>query len=246
MSLSRMLLVVLGIVGCTAKSDDTGGTTVGESSSGAATTSSSSSTTAADTSSSSSTSTSESSTGLDGSSEGSSSESSTGPAGPVQVQFETTLGVFVVELDDVAAPITVANFLTYLDGGFYDGIDGQGATIFHRVIPEFVVQGGGLTEALETKNTLPPIVNESGNGLTNLRGTIAMARTSEPDTATSQFFVNLIDNDFLDDPPGYAVFGHVVTGMDVIDAMAEQPTQSVGDFDDVPVEPIVVLSATRL
>lgn len=162
------------------------------------------------------------------------------------MQFETTLGVFVVELDDVAAPITVANFLTYLDGGFYDGIDGQGATIFHRVIPEFVVQGGGLTEALETKNTLPPIVNESGNGLTNVRGTVAMARTDQPDTATSQFFVNLVDNTFLDQPPGYAVFGQVITGMDVIDAMAEQPTQTVGDFDDVPVDPIVVLSATRL
>lgn len=162
------------------------------------------------------------------------------------MQFETTLGVFVVELDDVAAPITVANFLTYLDGGFYDGIDGQGATVFHRVVPEFVVQGGGLTEALETKNTLPPIVNESGNGLTNVRGTIAMARTDQPDTATSQFFVNLVDNTFLDAPPGYAVFGQVITGMDVIDAMADAPTQTVGDFMDVPVDPIVVLSATRI
>jgi peptidyl-prolyl cis-trans isomerase A (cyclophilin A) len=164
----------------------------------------------------------------------------------VQVQFETTLGIFVIELDDVAAPITVANFLTYLDGGFYDGIDGHGATIFHRVVPGFVVQGGGLTESLETKTTLPPIVNESGNGLSNLRGSVAMARTDQPDTATSQFFVNLVDNDFLDQPPGYAVFGQVVTGMDVIDAMADQDTQTVGDFMDVPVEPIVVLSAQRL
>ncbi|HET6584527.1 MAG TPA: peptidylprolyl isomerase [Nannocystaceae bacterium] len=115
----------------------------------------------------------------------------------------------------------------------------------HRVVPGFVIQGGGLTEALATKATMPAIVNESGNGLTNVRGAISMARTMDPDSATSQFFVNLVDNPSLDEPPGYAVFGAVVEGIEVVDAMAEVATQSVGQYDDVPVEPIVVLSVTR-
>lgn len=176
----------------------------------------------------------------------SSSSESTGAAGPPRVSFETTLGTIVFELDEVAAPITTANFLTYVDGGFFDGTDGNGATVFHRVVPGFVVQGGGLTEDLQTKNTLPPIDNESGNGLTNVRGAISMARTKDPDSATCQFFINLLDNDFLDDPPGYAVFGAVVEGMDVVDAMATVQTMTMGQLDDVPVEPIVVLVVERL
>jgi peptidyl-prolyl cis-trans isomerase A (cyclophilin A) len=170
----------------------------------------------------------------------------TGPAGPPRVSFETTLGTIVFELDPVAAPITTENFLTYVDGGFFDGTDGNGATIFHRVVPGFVVQGGGLTEDLETKNTLPPITNESGNGLTNVRGAISMARTNDPNSATCQFFINLVDNDFLDDPPGYAVFGAVVEGMDVVDAMAGVRTTTMGQFEDVPVTPIVVTAVERL
>jgi peptidyl-prolyl cis-trans isomerase A (cyclophilin A) len=109
-----------------------------------------------------------------------------------------------------------------------------------------VIQGGGLTEELVTKPTMPPIVNESGNGLTNVRGSISMARTPDPDSATSQFFVNLVDNPGLDKPPGYAVFGAVVEGMDVVDAIAEVDTATMGQFDDVPVEPIIVTSVTRL
>ncbi|MBL8943312.1 MAG: peptidyl-prolyl cis-trans isomerase [Myxococcales bacterium] len=186
--------------------------------------------------------------GVDSSGDGSSSggTESTGPAGPPQVAFETTLGTIVFELDPVAAPITTANFLTYVDGGFFEGADGNGATIFHRVIPGFVVQGGGLTESLEQKATLPPIVNESGNGLLNVRGAISMARTDDPDSATSQFFLNLVDNDLLDDPPGYAVFGSVIEGMEVVDAMAAVATTTMGQYEDVPVEPIVVLSVTRM
>lgn len=236
-------LVLSGVLGCGSKDADTGGATAGSSSTEPATSSSESTTVVADASTSSGAT---SSSAGASSSEGSSSESSTGAPGLVQVQFETTLGVFVMEVDEVAAPVTAANFLTYLDGGFFDGVDGQGATIFHRVVPGFVVQGGGLTEDLETKNTLPPIVNESGNGLTNSRGAVAMARTDLADSATCQFFVDLVDNEVLDMPPGYAVFAHVIEGMDVIDAMAAVQTQTVDDFEDVPVEPIVVLSATRL
>jgi cyclophilin family peptidyl-prolyl cis-trans isomerase len=118
------------------------------------------------------------------------------------------------------------------------------ATIFHRVIPGFVVQGGGLTEGLDSKATMAPIVNEFGNGLLNVRGAISMARLPDPDTATSQFFINLVDNANLDQPPGYAVFGAVVEGMDVVDAMALVETTSSEGYDDVPVEPIIVLSAT--
>jgi peptidyl-prolyl cis-trans isomerase A (cyclophilin A) len=157
------------------------------------------------------------------------------------VLLETTLGEMVIQLDPELAPITVANFYAYVDAGFYDGTDGLGATIFHRVAAGFVIQGGGVTEAGVTKGTMPPIVNESGNGLTNARGTIAMARTSDPDSATSQFFVNLVDNFSLDDAPGYAVFGHVVEGLDVVDAIGAVPTTM-----EAPNDPIVILSATRL
>jgi cyclophilin family peptidyl-prolyl cis-trans isomerase len=172
--------------------------------------------------------------------------STTGSSEAPRVQFETTLGTIVFELDEVAAPITSANFLAYVDAGFFDGTDGEGATIVHRVIPGFVIQSGGLTEELDTKATMPPIVNESGNGLTNVRGSISMARTPDPDSATSQFFVNLVDNPGLDKPPGYAVFGAVVEGMDVVDAIADVETATMGPYDDVPVEPIIVTSVTRL
>jgi len=173
-------------------------------------------------------------------------DSSTTDTGPTQVQFETTLGNIVFELDETAAPITSANFLAYVDAGFFDGSDGLGATIFHRVVPDFVIQGGGLTEALDTKATMPAIVNESGNGLTNVRGAISMARTSDPNSATSQFFVNLVDNPGLDESPGYAVFGEVIEGMDVVDTIAALETETVGQYEGVPVEPVIVLSATRL
>ena len=179
-------------------------------------------------------------------SSGGSSEGGTTAGGPTQVQFETTLGTIVFELDESAAPITSANFLAYVDSGFFDGTDGLGETIIHRVVPGFVIQGGGLTETLDSKATMPPIVNESGNGLTNVRGSISMARTSDPDSATSQFFVNLVDNPGLDEAPGYAVFGAVVEGIEVVDAIAEVQTSSQGPYDDVPVEPIIVTSATRL
>lgn len=232
----------------------TGGTTSGDSTSSTTTTTDAETTTTegAQTSSSStsldtSTSTTESttSTGEPDTGDSSSSET-TGAAGPPRVSFETTLGTIVFELDEVAAPITSENFLTYVDGGFFDGTDGNGATIFHRVVPGFVVQGGGLTEDLQTKNTLPPITNESGNGLFNVRGAISMARTMDANSATCQFFINLVDNDFLDDPPGYAVFGSVVEGMDVVDAMAGVRTTTMGQFNDVPVEPIVVIAVERL
>lgn len=222
--------------------DDTSGTTT-STSTATATDSTSDGTSGGTTGSDSSSTTSLDSTGADSSTD---ATESTGPAGPPQVAFETTLGTIVLELDPVAAPITTANFLTYVDGGFFEGADGNGATIFHRVIPGFVVQGGGFTEALEQKATLPPIVNESGNGLLNVRGAISMARTDDPDSATSQFFLNLVDNDFLDDPPGYAVFGSVIDGMEVVDAIAAVATTTMGQYEDVPVEPIVVLSVTRM
>ena len=171
-------------------------------------------------------------------------DTSTGAAGTGNVVMETSLGTIVIDLDEEAAPITSANFIAYVEAGFYDGTDGMGATTFHRVVPGFVIQGGGLTETLVTKPTMPPIANESSNGLSNLRGTLSMARTNDPDSATSQFFVNLVDNGFLDDPPGYAVFGEVVEGMDVVDAIAAVETADMGMYQDVPVVPVIILSAT--
>jgi cyclophilin family peptidyl-prolyl cis-trans isomerase len=171
-------------------------------------------------------------------------------AGTVQVSMETTLGTMVIELDEELAPITVANFLTYVDEGFYDGTDGLGATTFHRVMSGFMIQGGGLTEDLTNKATHDPIVNESYNGLSNLRGTIAMARTNVPDSATSQFYINHVDNTSLDIdgqfPPGYAVFGEVVEGLDVVDTIAAVPTGTVGQYADVPDDPITILSVVRI
>ncbi len=157
-----------------------------------------------------------------------------------RVALHTRLGTIVIELFPDKAPRTVENFLRYVREGFYDG------TVFHRVIPGFVIQGGGLTRELRPKPTRPPIPNEAANGLSNQRGTVAMARTRQVDSATSQFFINLADNTFLDhrdDTPrgfGYAVFGRVVSGMEVVDAIASVPTGTVRGFRNVPLEPVVI------
>lgn len=158
------------------------------------------------------------------------------------VVFSTNYGDFTLELYPDKAPITVENFLSYVDSGFYDG------TIFHRVIPGFVIQGGGFTEDMQQKRTQAPIKNEADNGLKNLRGTLSMARTSDINSATSQFFVNLKDNAFLDHGSrdfGYAVFAKVVDGMDVVDKIAAVPTGNRGGHQDVPREPVIVNSASR-
>jgi cyclophilin family peptidyl-prolyl cis-trans isomerase len=159
------------------------------------------------------------------------------------IRFETTLGDFTVELFAAEAPISAQNFLDYVDAGHFDG------TVFHRVIPGFVVQGGGLTADMRQKPTRAPIRNEADNGLKNRRGTLSMARTNDPHSATSQFFINLVDNAFLDPGrggAGYAVFGHVVEGMDVVDKMAATKTGNKGGHQDVPVTPIEVKSARRV
>ena len=173
-----------------------------------------------------------------------------------RVELKTNAGVVIIELDREHAPKTVDNFLAYVKAGFYDG------TIFHRVIPGFMVQGGGFTPDMKQKATRAPIANEAANGLKNLRGTVAMARTGQVDSATAQFFINLVDNGFLDHHDnssrgfGYCVFGHVVQGMDVVDAIAAKPTETkmVEDpssgrqfpFRDVPTKPIVIESAKVL
>jgi len=160
---------------------------------------------------------------------------------PKKVKLETTMGDIVIELDAKAAPVTVKNFLAYTEEGFFDG------TIFHRVIPNFMIQGGGFTPNMAEKETHPPIINEAKNGLKNDRGTIAMARTNDPDSATSQFFINHKDNPNLNyadaGNPGYAVFGKVVEGMEVVDKIAAVKTGQKGPHSDVPVEPIVIKSA---
>jgi peptidyl-prolyl cis-trans isomerase B (cyclophilin B) len=154
------------------------------------------------------------------------------------------MGSITVELDDEKAPITVKNFLDYAASGHYDG------TIFHRVIDGFMIQGGGFTKAMDQKPTKDPIKNEAANGLTNKRGTIAMARTMVVDSATSQFFINLVDNDFLNfrapTPQyyGYAVFGKVTDGMDVVDRIAKVKTGFAGPHQNVPEEPIVIKKVT--
>ena len=157
------------------------------------------------------------------------------------ITIVTNLGDIVVELFEESAPISVENFRQYVaDGYFCD-------TVFHRVIPNFMIQGGGMLADMSRKQTRPPIKNEAANGEKNLRGTLAMARTSEIDSATSQFFINLRDNDFLDHGHhgnsdfGYAVFGRVTGGMDVVDAIAKAQTTSKGGHQDVPVEPITIL-----
>jgi peptidyl-prolyl cis-trans isomerase A (cyclophilin A) len=159
------------------------------------------------------------------------------------IRFETSLGDFTIELLEKEAPESVANFIRYIDDGFFDG------TIFHRIVPGFVIQGGGFTEDMTQKKTKPPVKNEADNGLKNKRGTLSMARTNDINSATSQFFVNLKDNDFLDHSRanfGYAVFARVTDGMDVVDKIAAVETGRKRGFDDVPVETIVMKSVRRL
>jgi len=159
------------------------------------------------------------------------------------IRFETSHGGFTVELYDEDAPLTVANFLRYVDDGFFDG------TIFHRIVPGFVIQGGGLTSDFAQKKTHPPVKNEAGNGVRNQRGTLSMARTDEIHSATSQFFVNLADNDFLDQRPGqygYAVFGRIADGMEVIDRIAAVATGRRKGHSDAPTEDVLITSARRL
>lgn len=158
------------------------------------------------------------------------------------VRFETTHGGFTLELDAEKAPETVANFLQYVDDGFFDG------TIFHRVIPGFMIQGGGMTPDFEQKKNRPAIKNEAKNGLKNDRGTVAMARTNDINSATSQFFINLADNDFLNNSAGsfgYAVFGKVIEGMDTVDRIAKERTGTRKGHSDVPVGDVVITSAKR-
>lgn len=160
----------------------------------------------------------------------------------VKVLMETSKGNIELALDAEKAPISVANFLRYVDEGFYDG------TIFHRVISGFMIQGGGMGEDMQKKPTHEPIKNEANNGLSNKRGSIAMARTSDPDSATSQFFINHKDNPNLDFPNygGYAVFGKVIKGMEVVDAIAAAPTGVKNGRRDVPLETIVIKSIKRV
>lgn len=154
--------------------------------------------------------------------------------------IDTSMGSITVELDDAKAPVTVKNFLEYATKGHYDG------TIFHRVIDGFMIQGGGFTRAMDQKPTKAPIKNEATNGLANKRGTIAMARTMVVDSATSQFFINLVDNDFLNfraptpQHYGYAVFGKVTDGMDVVDRIAKVKTGFAGPHQNVPTEPVLI------
>jgi peptidyl-prolyl cis-trans isomerase B (cyclophilin B) len=166
-------------------------------------------------------------------------------AQPTRVKLDTTLGPITIQLDSAKAPESSKNFVTYVQEGHYDG------TIFHRVIAGFMAQGGGFTETFKQKPTRAPIKNEADNGLKNKRGTIAMARTSDPNSATAQFFINYKDNAFLDykSPTpqgwGYAVFGEVVDGMNVVDEMAKIPTGPGGPMPtDVPTKPIVINKAT--
>ena len=164
-------------------------------------------------------------------------------AGNSLIRFETSHGDFTVELYAEEAPETVANFLAYVDAEFFDG------TIFHRIVPGFVIQGGGLDAQFANRQTRDPIRNEAKNGLKNLRGTLSMARTSAIDSATSQFFVNLADNAFLDHSArdfGYAVFGRVTDGMDVVDKIAAVKTGRREGYQDAPLEDVVIVSARRL
>jgi cyclophilin family peptidyl-prolyl cis-trans isomerase len=154
-----------------------------------------------------------------------------------QVEVETSAGRFVIQLDPGRAPLTVANFLAYVAAGHYDGL------LFHRVVDGFVIQGGGYTPELKLKAVTRTVPNESGNGLSNRRGTVAMARTNDPHSADSQFYVNLADNVTLDPKPtrwGYAVFGQVVQGMEVVDDIGHRPTASRDGMNDVPVQPVVI------
>ena len=161
-----------------------------------------------------------------------------------RVKLTTSAGAIVIELDEAKAPLSAKNFLAYVDSGHYDG------TIFHRVIDGFMIQGGGFTKAMQQKPVLPPIKNESTNGLTNDNYTVAMARTNVRDSATSQFFINVKDNDFLnfagDSNPGYAVFGKVVEGKDVVDKIKKVATANSGPHQNVPRDPVVIEKAERV
>jgi cyclophilin family peptidyl-prolyl cis-trans isomerase len=174
----------------------------------------------------------------------SSQDSAASPAPAlVQVRLKTSMGDIVLELDPAKAPITVENFLTYVKDGYYDGL------IFHRVIDDFMIQGGGFDAQMDRRETRPAIQNESLNGLPNVRGSIAMARTSSPHSASAQFFVNIIDNDFLNqansrDGWGYCVFGRVISGMEVVDKIKEVPTARLGSSRNVPKTPVVIESAS--
>ncbi len=156
-----------------------------------------------------------------------------------QVVMETSLGTIKLELDDVKAPLTVANFLSYVDDNFYDN------TIFHRVMPDFMIQGGGFATGLRQKTTRAPIKNESPNGLSNVRGTIAMARTNDLDSATAQFFINVVDNSRSLDKPRYCVFGKVIEGMAVVDKIKDVATGRRGIHENVPVQDVVIQSVRR-
>jgi len=159
------------------------------------------------------------------------------------VRFETTHGPFTIELFPKEAPVSVENFLRYVDDGFFDG------TLFHRIVPGFVIQGGGLTAEFQNKKTREPITNEAKNGLKNKRGWLSMARTSDINSATSQFFVNLSDNGFLDHGPrdyGYAVFARVVDGMEVVDKIAKVKTGRRKGYQDAPMEDVIINSARRV
>ena len=160
-----------------------------------------------------------------------------------KVKFATSAGDIVIELDAAKAPKTVENFVAYVKAGHYNG------TIFHRVIPTFMIQGGGMTADMKEKTTRAPIKLESKNGLSNVRGSVAMARTGDPDSATAQFFINVKDNPRLDaanapDGNGYAVFGKVISGIEVVDKIRDVPTGSKGPHDDVPNTPITINKAT--
>ncbi len=160
-----------------------------------------------------------------------------------KVKLTTTLGAIVIQLNGEKAPVSAANFASYVKQGFYDG------TIFHRIIPGFMAQGGGFDTSFKQKDTTAPIKNEADNGLKNKRGTLAMARTNDPNSATAQFFINYKDNSFLDHTSptpsgwGYAVFGEVIEGLDVVDAMTKQPTGNRGGHQDVPKTDIVIEKA---
>ena len=162
-----------------------------------------------------------------------------------KVTMETSKGTIIIELDTEKAPGTVENFLAYVDEKFFDG------TVYHRVIPDFMIQGGGFTADMQQKETRGNIRNEAANGLSNARGTLAMARTPDPHSASSQFFINLKSNDFLDfrgenpDEFGYCVFGRIVDGMDVVDEIAAVPTGNKGPHGDVPLEPVIITSVKR-
>jgi peptidyl-prolyl cis-trans isomerase B (cyclophilin B) len=163
-----------------------------------------------------------------------------------RVQFKTNHGDFIIELNEELAPISSANFLAYVNSGHYNG------TIFHRVISNFMIQGGGMEVGMKQKETLANIENEAQNGLKNVYGSVAMARTSDPHSASSQFFINVKDNDFLNHSSptpqgwGYAVFGMVTDGLDVVEAIRQVPTGSSGFHQDVPKEDVVVLDAVAL